>query len=300
MTTLITGASGFIAQHVAGILQAAGQRVVGADLRATAKTRFDDWFVTDLTDEHETRQLVAHAKPTIVYHLVGLIRGTDEALYQSNVVTARNLLEVLQREAPSTRIVLVGSAAEYGMVPLEHQPVRESYVGAPVNTYGRTKRELSELAATVARERGQHVVIARPFNVIGAGVPDALVIGAIVKRLREALSGAPPRSITVGRTDSVRDFIAVEDVASALIAIGDRGSAGESYNVCTGEGHTIGEALDRLAALAGEAISFERDQSLMRSGDVDAMVGSWEKAQRDLGWSPRSSFEESLRRAWEG
>lgn len=298
MTTLITGASGFIARHVAGIVRGAKQRVVGADLRERAGARFDEWFTADFGDAAATRALVATAAPDVIYHLVGLARGSDEALRASNVDTARNLLDAVRREAPGARVVLVGSAAEYGVVPLADQPVRESYKGTPANAYGRTKRELSALGESMARGRGQQVMIARPFNVIGPGVPDTLVIGAIVKRLRASLAGPSPRSITIGRTDSVRDFVAVEDVASALVAIAERGRAGEAYNVCTGEGHTIGEALDRLLALAGEPVAVEQDQALLRSGDVDAMIGSPEKARRELGWAPRVSFADSVSATW--
>lgn len=298
-TTLITGASGFIAQHVAGILRRTpGQRVVGLDIRSVPRAAFDETHTVDLTDFVATRRAVAAASPRVVYHLVGLIRGSDESIHASNVDTARNLLEALRDIAPHARVVLVGSAAEYGVVPIDAQPVRETFVGQPTGAYGRAKRELTALAERAAREFAQHVSVARPFNVIGPGVPDSLVVGAIVHRLRAAMAGPPPRSIKLGRTTAVRDFIAVEDVANGLVKVAERGRAGESYNLCSGEGHSIAELLELLITLAAEPIAVERDLALIRPGDVDAMVGSFDKAARELEWRPSISVQDSLRASW--
>ena len=144
-----------------------------------------------------------------------------------------------------------------------------------------------------------NVAVARPFNALGAGVPDSLVAGAFIGRLRAALAGAPPREMRVGRLASVRDFIAAEDVAEGLALIAERARAGEAYNLCSGEPHAISELLDRLLEFAGEPMQVQHDGSLVRRGEVDALIGSREKAGRELGWSPAIAFEASLRAAWD-
>ena len=299
-TALVTGAGGFVARHLAPALRRHGvTSLVGADALAARPDGFDAWHVADLMDAPATRRVVKIAQPSLVLHLVGRFRGSDAEVRESNVTTAANLLDAVRAEAEAARVVLVGSAAEYGAVPAAHQPVRETFEGAPTGAYGRAKREVSALGARAVRERGMHVVVARPFNVVGAGIPDTLVAGAIVGRLRAALAGPPLRKIRIGSTDSVRDFVDVQDVAEGLALAAKLGRPGESYNLCSGEGHRIADLLERLLALAGEPIVVEHDAKLVRAAEVDRLVGDRSKARDELGWRPSVALSESLRAAWE-
>jgi nucleoside-diphosphate-sugar epimerase len=299
-TALVTGAAGFLAGHLPYALRRRGPaRIVGADIRGPVADGYDAWYETDLTDATATRALVMAVAPSVVFHLVGAFRGDAAALHASNVTTAANVLDAVHTVMPTARVVLIGSAAEYGPVPANEQPVREQFAGTPVSGYGRAKRDVSALAERAVRERGMHVVVARPFNLLGAGIPDTLVVGAFVGRLRAALAGPSPRVIRVGTVSSVRDFVAVEDVANGLALAMERGRAGEAYNFCSGERHAVADVLDRLLTLAGEPIEVQRDEMLVRMGEVDALVGSWEKARLELGWRPLIPLNASLRAAWE-
>jgi GDP-4-dehydro-6-deoxy-D-mannose reductase len=299
-TTLVTGAAGFLAGHLAPVLRRRGPgRLVGADVRGRPVAGYDAWHTTDLTDGAATRELVATVAPSLVFHLVGATHGDAAALHASNVDTAAKVLEAVRASNSSARIVLVGSAAEYGRVPADDQPVREEWNGTPGSAYGRSKREVSGLAARAEREFGLHVVVARPFNVLGAGVPESLVVGAFIARLRAALAGSPPRVMRVGTVSSVRDFVAVEDVAEGLVLAAERGRAGDAYNFCSGSGHAVAELLGRLLEFAGVPVGVQHDETLVRPGEVDALIGSWEKANRELGWRPTIPFEASLRAAWD-
>lgn len=300
-TTLITGAKGFIARHLArAVRRIGGSRIVGVDIRPSSDPTFDEWYTRDVTDHAAVLGAIRSIRPTTVFHLVGLLRGSDDEIAASNLVTSRNLLEALRQVVPDAHVVLMGSAAEYGVVPVAEQPVSEAFVGAPTSPYGKAKQQVTALAVAAAREFDQHVSVARPFNVLGPGVPDALVAGALVSRLRASLSGPNPRSITIGRTTAIRDFVAVEDVADGLVGIATVGQAGQSYNLCSGEGHTIAEMLERLLAEVGQPISVSHDETLLRprDWDVDQMIGSWDKAERELGWRPMITFEESLHATW--
>ncbi|MFI5310330.1 MAG: NAD-dependent epimerase/dehydratase family protein [Gemmatimonadales bacterium] len=299
-TALVTGAGGFLARHLVPVLRARGtSRIVGADLRAPADAGFDATHAADLTDPGAASALLSAVAPSMVFHLVGAIRGTEAELRASNVSTAANVLDAVRASARVARVVLVGSAAEYGRVPPRDQPVPEAFRGMALSDYGRAKSEVSALAVRAARDWGMHVVLARPFNIVGAGIADTLVVGAIVRRLRAALLGPPPRVIRVGTTASVRDFVAVEDVAAGLALALERGSPGEAYNLCSGTGHTVADVLARLLALAGEPVEVGYDDALVRPGEVDALVGSWEKAARALGWRPSVPLDVSLRAAWD-
>lgn len=298
MTSLITGAAGFIAGHLAPVLEArnAGP-VVGADLRPVAQVGFDTWVEADLREARAADDLLAGLRPTRVFHLVGLVQGTEEDLRVSNLDTTRHLLRAVQTHAPQASVVLLGSAAEYGRVPPERQPVTEHETGGPTSAYGQVKRQVSALAREAAAA-GLRVVVARPFNVIGPRMPETLVAGALIARLRAALTSRPPGAITIGRTSAIRDFIAVTDVAEGVLAAAERGAPGEAYNLCTGVGHSIAEVLELLRAKAGTAIRVNTDPALLRRDDVDQMVGDSSRAQAVLGWRPAVGFAEALDAAW--
>lgn len=298
MTSLITGAAGFIAGHLAPVLRARrGGPVIGADLQAGARNGLQAAIAVDLRDPAASDALLAQVRPTRVFHLVGLLRGADEEVRVSNVETTRHLLLSVQRHVPAARVVLLGSAAEYGAVPPERQPVRETEAGGETGAYGRAKREVFALARTAAG-RGLRVTVVRPFNVIGPGMPESLVAGALIARLRAALRSDPPGTVTIGRTTAVRDFIAVADVVEGMLAAEEHGAPGEAYNLCTGVGHSITEVLDLLLAHAGATIRVETDPALLRGDDVDRMIGDWSRARTVLGWHPSRGFAETLEAAW--
>ncbi len=299
-TTLITGAGGFIARHLAHAIRNEREgRVVGVDVRAATGGPFDAWIVADLTDPAAARTAVDEVRPDRIFHLAGLTHGSEEVLQRANVDTTANILEASRAAGETTRVVVMGSAAEYGHVAVADQPVRESHQGEAATPYGRAKQTVSRLAAAAAAAHGTRVCIARPFNVIGPGVPDTLVAGAIISRLRAAIAPGGTGVVTIGRTTAIRDFIAVEDVVAGLLRIAAAGRPGEAYNLCSGEGHAISALLKMLLDAAGTPVRVEGSEALQRAGDVDQMIGSRAKAQRELDWTPERSFASSVHASWQ-
>jgi GDP-4-dehydro-6-deoxy-D-mannose reductase len=93
----------------------------------------------------------------------------------------------------------------------------------------------------------------------------------------------------------VRDLLDVRDVARAYIELLVSGAPGEAYNVARGEGVTLRELFRRLADLAGVNVEPVPDAALMRSGDIQYLVGDASKLNRATGWSPRITLEQTLR-----
>jgi GDP-4-dehydro-6-deoxy-D-mannose reductase len=295
---LVTGASGFVGTHLVAALRRSGSVAVTGVSRHAVQDGADRWEVADVTAPGVLDAVVARVRPDEVYHLVGQTRGTDADVERSNVESARAMLAAVRAHAPHATVVLVGSAAEYGAVPAEHQPVGESWSGAPVFAYGRAKAAVSALARDAAAS-GMRVMVARPFNVVGAGVPATLVVGAMIERLAVALAGPPPRVAAVGDTTAVRDWVDVDDVADALVTIARLGAPGEAYNVCTGVGRPVSDVVDALRTLAGGGVAVESRSGISRPGEVRSMVGSSAKL-RALGWRATRDLGGSIRAAWEG
>jgi GDP-4-dehydro-6-deoxy-D-mannose reductase len=95
--------------------------------------------------------------------------------------------------------------------------------------------------------------------------------------------------------DPTRDVSHVCDVVEAYALLLRQGAAGQAYNVCSGVGRTIGEALDVLAALSEAPIEFQVDATRLRPADVPWMVGDPSLAWETIGWSAMRSWEETAR-----
>lgn len=300
-TVLITGAGGFCARHLVAKLRETNEfTIVGTDLAAydPRLDSFDRYERIDIRDVVAVESLLIDAKPDLVFHLAGLTRGDARDIYAVNVGGTANLLEALKNNLPGTRILVVGSAAEYGRLDASDVSVTEEYTCKPEGPYAISKHSASTMAQDYAL-RGMKIVIARPYNITGAGMPSSLVLGAIIERAREALrTGIAEPSIQIGNLDTQRDFIAVEDVVDAYIQMIELDYWGEIFNICSGVPISIRRLVDAALANSSRPINLIVDPDLVRANDVPVSYGNFEKAHRLLGFEPKIGLEESLRAAW--
>jgi GDP-4-dehydro-6-deoxy-D-mannose reductase len=301
-TALITGASGFCAGHLARALSAEGRvRIVGSDLAAEppAGLPLADYRAADLTRPEEAAALIRHVRPGLLFHLAGRSRGTSDELYSANLLGGVHLLQAVRELSPKARVLVVGSAAEYGPARPEDMPISEDFPCRPRGAYGLSKHALCLAAQDYALHRGVKIVVARPFNIIGAGVPPSLVVGAVLDRAKRALAESGSPVIAVGNLDAVRDFIAVEDVAIAYLRMIRGEHWGEVFNVCSGVPYRIRDVVELLLSHSPRPIEYRVDPRLLSPDDVAVFVGAGEKARRAFGFAPTVAVEESLGRAWQ-
>jgi len=301
-TALITGVCGFCARHLARMLTAEGRtRVIGSDLTAEppADLQLADYHAADLTRPEEVAALIRRVHPDMLFHLAGRCRGTSDELYRVNLLGGVHLLEAVRESSPRVRVLVVGSAAEYGPARSEDMPVSEDVVCRPRGAYGLSKHALCLAAQDYALHRGLKVVVARPFNIIGAGVPPFLVVGAVLDRAKRALSESDSPVVAVGNLDAVRGFIAVEDAVSAYLRMIHGEYWGEVFNICSGVPYRIRDVVESLLSHSPRPIEYRLDPQLLSSDDVPVFVGSCEKARRTFGFAPSVTVEESLKSAWQ-
>jgi len=242
--------------------------------------------------------LIANSSPDLVFHLAGITQGSATNIYRTNTLGGINLLEAVRLHCPNARILIVGSAAEYGYVSHEKMPIREDYPCHPNGAYGLSKYAVTLAAQDATRVDGLKTVVVRPFNIVGAGMPDSLVIGAVIKRAKQALASAGQPVVTVGNLDTERDFIAVDDVISAYITL-LRGEAwGEVFNICTGQPHRIRDIVEEVLGYASQTITLQVDPALLRPTDIRSVYGSHEKATTIFGFCPRTELHQALYAAW--
>jgi GDP-4-dehydro-6-deoxy-D-mannose reductase len=297
-TALVTGARGFIAPHVATALRAQGvSRVVGHDLSPTPHPAYDGWLSGALDDPAVCADALRVAAPDLVVHLAGRFTGSDAELVRSNVATTRALLCALQ-DRPQCRLVVAGSAAEYGPPSHANGRLTETDPARPVTPYGAAKAEASALVlAHVAQ--GHHGVVARLFNVIGAGMSPALFLGALVTRLRDALRRGGTPIVPVGNMHVQRDFVAVEDAGRILAKLGTDPAAPTGLcNVASGHGTPLTVLAEALQAAAGVAVRFEREAHLVRAQDPPVIVGDPARVVSWLGEAPVPDLPRVVSATW--
>lgn len=301
-TACITGAGGFSARHLAARLRReTNVRIIGIDRLPAphAAPLYDAFVCADIGQREEISAVVRQYAPDWFFHLAGINRGTPEAIYSTNLVGSVSIMEALREHAPRTSLLLAGSAAEYGRVEAEAMPILESHPCHPEGDYGISKYAMTLAGMDYARRYGMKVVVARPFNIVGGGVPETLVLGGILKRLKEAQALGGDPVVKVGNLDTERDFIAVQDVADAYVRMVQSNVSGEVFNLCSGKAHSIRTVLDLLLSHAERPVHLEVDPALVRSSDVKTVYGSGDKARRLVDFEPHISLEEAVRNTWE-
>ena len=295
---LITGASGFLGRHLCDLLpeiRPAGEQRIAIGRTDPGHPAIHKFHPADLLDRHRVRDLIASTRPATVFHLAGRTPpGQPEEYYRDNLLATVSLLDALRDAGSPSRVILVGSAAELGPVPVESLPVGEDHPARPAEPYGLSKWLAA--AAGLAMAPPLEVVVARVFNLIGPGMSTSQALGRFAAELAR---GPGPVRLAVGDLEARRDFIDARDVAGALASLASRGTPGRVYHVGTGRSRRVGDGLDRLIELSGRAVSVEVDSDRGRSrGPVDSRADIGRIAA-ETGWSPRIGWDESLRDLWD-
>jgi GDP-4-dehydro-6-deoxy-D-mannose reductase len=228
MRHLVTGANGFCGRHLMEILR--GQP--GADVLGIGRSEAPGLGATaDLCDAEAVRGILEKWKPERIYHLAGSCSEEWEKAFSSNVETTRVLLEAVRSLELRCRVLLVGSAAEYGRVP--PVPLTEETPRNPLSTYALTKSMQTELMGFFHRRFGLHLVMARAFNLHGEGSPTTLFPGHVAREIDKVKSGEQSK-IHVRDLSASRDYLPVADAMRAYIRILEHGEPGQVYHVASG------------------------------------------------------------------
>lgn len=228
-TVLITGATGALGQAVLEYLSNKG----GYQVVTTSRSGEGADFSLDITDKALLSKIIELVKPDLVLQLAATFTHDFEVAYAINVEANRQLLETALRLNTGMRVLLVGSAAEYGILQPDENPVSEDHSLNPVSVYGLTKAWQSQLACLYS-QRGVDVVVARVFNLKGANLSDKLFVGRLQKQIDKVLAGEQS-IIELGPLSATRDYVSLEDAAQQIFSIAEHGDSGQVYHVASGK-----------------------------------------------------------------
>lgn len=264
MKILLTGAAGFTGRHFVAAAQALGHTV--------------ELLLADLMDKPALNAEVLLAAPDAVVHLAGISfvgHADDAAFYAVNVVGTTNLLASLATLPKIPKKVLLASSANvYGNC--EASPINEMQVTAPVNHYAMSKLAMEGMARTYADRLP--IVITRPFNYTGTGHD----LNFVIPKLVDHFAKRAPR-IALGNLHVEREFNDVHMVCAAYLHLLNIGAPGETYNVCSGQPHTLQRVIDELARLTQHAMQVEVNPAFVRANELHRLCGDPRKLQRLLG-----------------
>ena len=297
MDVLVTGGAGFIGSHVVDALVARGHQVTVIDNLSTGKRANLSTEVSLVEVDLRSDDLDAvfqRVRPQAVFHLAAQASvpksvadpATDAEI---NILGTINLLERC-RDAGVRRVVYSATGGALYGEP-EQTPCTEEHPIRPLSPYGVGKYVGETYVEMYGRLYGLEYAILRYANVYGPR-QDPFGEAGVVAIFGQRMVGGKD-VVVFGDGTQERDFVYVEDVARANLLALERGS-GQALNIGCGVGTSVNELVARLR----EATGYEREPTYTepRAGDVYRIALDASRARRELGWEPKVSLEEGLRR----
>ena len=297
-TDVVTGGAGFIGRALVNRLTALGHRVVVLDnlfLNAgvPALPPGAELLLGDVRDTPFVQSVLEDHRPRTVYHLAAVhfipfCEANPAECVSVNTAGAASMLEACIRVEAPPRCVLASTAAVYAPAEIAH---REGDRLGPIDIYGLSKLWLEQVAELYAKRNRLTISVARLFNVYGPGETNPHLIPSLVD---QALTGG---IVEVGNLNTRRDYVHVDDVANALVAMGElpHDDGLVSLNVGSGRAATGQEVVDLIARYLDRTLKTVTDASRLRPIDRPLLLSDSRRAAELLDWRPQVSFEIGLR-----
>ena len=296
---LLTGTAGFIGANLARLCLKKNFEV-----HALVKKESNLWRIRDLKgninlhydDLSNLRKLKKNLRtinPKYILHLASHGSYPHQTnvnkMIEANVLGTYNLLEA-SLDIPYQCLINTGSSSEYGF---KSKPMKETDVLEPVSFYAATKAGATLLCQVFARQFGKPIINFRLFSVYG---PYEAPTRLIPQAIKAAITGQTLK-LTPGKER--RDFIHIEDVAQAFFqAIDKKNLDGEILNIGTGKQHTNLQVAEIIRKLSGNRLKVEVGTYKPRYWDTDFWVADISKIKAQLGWQPKYSLEDGLKRTY--
>jgi len=325
MQILATGGAGYIGSHTCVALLQNGHEVVVVDNLQNSKyeavRRVQEitgrellFYKADLRDRTELEKIFRQNKIDAVIHFAGL-KAVGESTqipleyYQNNITGTLTLCEVM-RQAKVKTIVFSSSATVYGNP--KTVPITEDFPLSAANPYGRTKLMIEEILGDLhVSDSSWNIAVLRYFNPVGShksgkigedphGIPNNLfpyISQVAIGRLKEVSVYGNDYPTPDGT--GVRDYIHVVDLAAGHLKALEKikGKSGLLvYNLGTGRGYSVLEAIAAFAKASGKKIPYKIVGR--RPGDIPACYADPSKASRELNWNALRGIDEMCADVW--
>lgn len=292
---LVTGGAGFIGYHLCSKLSSLTDKLTIYDnlssgtmqnVKDVPRAKFVNGDILDL------KTLCDLPKQDVIYHLaaqvvVGYSMENPLVDFETNAKGTLHVLEKARKD--DAKVVFASSAAVYGNPTVF--PTPESYGFHPFSCYGLSKVVGEQYCQMYKEQYGLEVVITRFANVYG------LRCHGVIHDFLEKLAKDPDKLVILGTGKQCRDFVHVSDVVAALILLGEKeGINGEVYNLGLGKTTSILELADLILSILNlQNRTKVSTTGVSWQGDVSKIWFDITKAQKELGWTPKVTLEESIK-----
>ena len=280
MSILITGASGFSGSKLCEKITKK-KIVISNKSDVSLNSDPNTFFVKcDLNNQDKLNEIINQHKPKEIFHLAGSFTGDFDTDYNTNVTLTKNLLESVKNFSKDSKVLLIGSASEYGKLKKIDCPVDESHPLTSYNYYALTKIYQKSLMDYYVNVFSLNIVMARTFNLYGKGVSPLLFIGKLYSEIKKVKKGFS-NSIQLGNLESERDYLKIDEAVEHYIKIMEKGIKGEVYNVGSGFPTKTKEILKKI--LKEEQLDFSIIKSNTRpilKDDSDCIYANTNKLKK--------------------
>jgi UDP-glucose 4-epimerase len=310
MRVVVTGGAGFIGGQTVLQLLDAGHSVFAID-RSLAVNHLQDsgakWLVGDFAGEVSLRAIETFQPDAIIHcagtSLVGPSMTDPAEYYNNNFVRTKILCDWLIQQKIKTRLIFSSSAATYGNPIMT--PCKEVDPSEPISPYGQSKLMVDWMLASYKHAYGLDYVSFRYFNACGADSQGrhGQVAGAshIIARILESVKNK--QDFTLHGTDyatndgtCVRDYIHVEDLATAHVMAMDRSVVSDIYNLGTNQGTSNLEVVQAAAKITQQHVGVLHGPK--REGDPAILTADASKFMSVSGWRPKFGLDDMISHAW--
>jgi GDP-4-dehydro-6-deoxy-D-mannose reductase len=297
---LITGATGFVGQHLIRHLQ---QNNPDAELHGTI-IRADEAIATppaflhtiDLCDGQAVQDLIRQIQPQQIYHLAAQSsprRSFTEpwATLENNIRAQLNITIACLALRLRPRILIISSADIYSDSDL---PIHEDSPFYPRSPYSVSKITQDMLGLQYYLSDSLPIMRARPFNHTGPGQQEGFVAPDFAMQIARIENGQQEPVMQVGNLEPRRDFTDVRDVVRAYQLIGDLGKPGAVYNIASGIAYSIRQLLETLLSYSPTPITVRTAADRLAGSDSSVKYGDASRLRTATGWQPQIPFEQTL------
>jgi GDPmannose 4,6-dehydratase len=310
---LITGITGQDGSYLAELLLNKGYEVHGLIRRASSfnterlESIYKDPHRTDarlflhygdLADSIVVSTLIGDIKPEEIYNLAAQSHvrvSFDIPEYTGDVtaVGATRILEAVRKTAPKVRFYQASSSEMFGLI--QETPQRETTKFYPRSPYGAAKVYSYWMTVNYRESYGIHASNGILFNHESPRRGETFVTRKITRAVARIKAGVQKR-LFLGNLDARRDWGYAPEYVEAMWLMLQQDNP-DDYVIATGETHSIREFLDLSFGLAGLEWQkyVEIDPRYYRPAEVDVLIGDAAKAKKQLGWTPKTTFQELVR-----
>lgn len=253
---------------------------------------------TDLTDFSSTLNTLKKIKPDGIFHVASFANvrvafDTPLAVLNNNIIGTANLFEAIRFLSIDPIIQLCSTSEVYGKVDPKNVPINEDCPINAVNPYSVSKVTQDLLGQTYFSAYGMKIIRTRMFAYLNPRRSDLFATSFALQVAR--IEAGKQKVLLHGNLESTRTLIDVRDAMESYWYALYLGSPGETYNIGGKTVITVGEFLEVLKKHANCEISSKVDSKLLRPVDITLQIPDTTKFEEATGWSPKYSFEESVK-----